>query len=170
MLLGITGITLFSNCMLAALEVGSPGRTSLYQSLSPLLIAVFSVLFLKERFSLKQYSGLIIAFLGVIILMSKGDPLALFTQGQNALTIGEYYMIIGILFWSFYTIFSRIVLAQMMPLMVVTYACLWGTLFCFIGMVLWGDQHISFEMTPRIVSALIYMSLFATRALLCLDV
>ncbi len=39
----------------------------------PIVISIFSVLFLKEKFSLKTFSGLIISFAGIVVIATRGN-------------------------------------------------------------------------------------------------
>ncbi|MEJ2042244.1 MAG: DMT family transporter [Reinekea sp.] len=69
----LIGMALFEPCLyflfeVQALQYTSAGQAGMITALLPLLVAATAFYFLKERNTLRQWSGLIIAVLGVIVM------------------------------------------------------------------------------------------------------
>lgn len=58
-------------CYFRALKLGEASKVAPVDKLSLLLVAIFAVLFLGERPSLKEWSGILLVGLGVVILAWK---------------------------------------------------------------------------------------------------
>jgi drug/metabolite transporter (DMT)-like permease len=121
--LGMTGIALYNLCFLAALERMPASRTALFVAMQPAITGLAAALLFGERLTPKKIIGIAIALSGAIIVISKGNPLALF---DDAFGLGELFMLCGVLGWTAYTLISRANLDGLSPLATTTWAALWG--------------------------------------------
>lgn len=122
--LGATGILAYNLFFFGALARLPASRTSLIVALNPVVtIAAASVLF-GERLSRLRWAGAMLALLGVWIVVTQGDLLAV-TGG--AIGAGELMMFGAVCAWAAYTLIGRSVLTGLTPLAASAYAALFGT-------------------------------------------
>lgn len=103
-LLGSLGIAGYGFMFYEALSQTTPMNASLINAFNPALIAIASVFFLRERLKLAAFIGIIIAFCGVVWVLTGGHPAVLFAQKLNT---GDIWMLGVIACWAAYTIVAR---------------------------------------------------------------
>jgi drug/metabolite transporter (DMT)-like permease len=99
--LGLVAFCLFSYQALAhttALNAALVGATN------PVLIAVVAALLVRERIRRTSSLGLVISLLGVLLILTNGRILEVFTTEYN---IGGLYMLGAVAVWTAYTILGR---------------------------------------------------------------
>ena len=94
---------------------------------TPVFIAILGWLVLKEKFSLVRIAGIVLAALGVLIVVSKGDVGALVTGREG--TIGDLLIFISAINWAVYTVLSRRELGRHPAARMMFYVMLFGWLF-----------------------------------------
>lgn len=99
--LGMLGYTLF---LYAALQFTDALNASLINAFNPVLITLAAVLFLRERLSGLAIAGILLGLVGVLIVLSDGDPSRLLGGGFGT---GDLLMIGAIVVWTAYTIVGR---------------------------------------------------------------
>lgn len=82
---------------------------------TPVFIAVASRLFLKEDLNLRKIAGIITAFIGVILLISKGN----FGNLGWMQSIGDWIILFTSITWTIYTILTRKLTSRYNPLAVI---------------------------------------------------
>lgn len=78
-------------------------KSSLLINLSAVWVAVLSWLILKERFSKKKTSGIVLGIIGVFFVTTNLNPLEL-TQGM---ILGDGLVFLGGITWSFFMIYNK---------------------------------------------------------------
>jgi len=131
--LGFTGIFLYNICFFGALARVPAGRTSLFVSLTPIVTAILAGLIFSERLGLRRWMGIVIALLGAIVVITRGDLLGGITDIGQSLGLGELMMLGAVLSWATYTLISRKALETLSPIAATTYGTLWGFVFLSIG-------------------------------------
>ncbi len=131
--LGLTGISIYNVFFLAALERMPAGKTALLVAMSPILTGISVTIILKERLGWHRWGGLILAFIGVITIVTKGDVLHATQSIMSAFGWGEFFMMTAIVSWVAYTLISRFALKGLSPIAATTYATLFGAVFLLIG-------------------------------------
>lgn len=99
--LGLTGYTLF---LYTALGLTGAVTASVISAINPATIALAAAIFLHERLRGVQIVGLVVAFLGVTVVLTGGDVLAVLRQGFR---IGDLLVVGAVIVWSAYVIVSR---------------------------------------------------------------
>jgi len=122
--LGATGVLAYNLFFLGALSRMPASRTSLIVALNPAVTIAAAALLFGERLSPWRWGGVGLALLGVWIVVSRGQPLAV---GSNALGAGEWMMFGAVCAWAAYTLIGRSVLRGLSPLAATTWAALFGT-------------------------------------------
>jgi drug/metabolite transporter (DMT)-like permease len=95
---------------------------ALLQGFIPVCIAVLAAIFLKEKLSVKQITGIIVSVTGVILIgfLSHSE-----SDAGNSIT-GNLLMIIAVIGWGVYTIISKKV-ADRDPLLITSLSTLVGS-------------------------------------------
>lgn len=133
--LGFTGIFLYNICFFGALARVPAGRTSLFVSLTPIVTAILAGLIFSERLGLRRWIGIVVALLGAIVVITRGDLIGGIADISQSLGLGELMMLGAVLSWATCTLISRKVLETLSPIVTTTYSTLWGFVFLSIGAV-----------------------------------
>ena len=127
--MGITGIFLFNYLIYAGVKESSATNMSLFGALNPVATAFLAAIFLHERLTRAQMAGIAIAFLGVAIVITKGDLTVLAGIQFNH---GDILLVLAPISWAVYSIFGRKVMRDFSALGATAWAGLVGTLLLFI--------------------------------------
>lgn len=104
-LLGFLGISFHQWLQSNGLQTSQATTTAWIVSTAPVFIALLAWLFLKEKLSRIQISGIALAMLGVLVVVSKGDLASL--TGGNFGSIGDILILISAVNWAVFSILSR---------------------------------------------------------------
>ncbi len=154
---GVFFAALFQNI---GLQYTTATVAALISILEPVLVAVFCVVFLRERLKCRAVCGLALALLGGWVLATNGQlPSKELLDGGVK---GNLFVVLSLVSYAAYTIFSKRLLESDSPLSAVTISS-------FLGMIMLALVAWIFEPMPawsRISSgawlALIYMGVFPT--------
>ena len=127
-ILGFTGIFLYNICFFGALARVPAGRTSLFVSLTPIVTAVLAGLIFSERLGVRRWAGILVALIGAIVVITRGDLIGGITDISQSLGLGELMMLGAVFSWAAYTLISRKALetlSPMLPLLTVLYGALY---------------------------------------------
>jgi drug/metabolite transporter (DMT)-like permease len=160
--LGFTGIFLYNICFFGALARVPAGRTSLFVSLTPIVTAILAGLIYGERLGLRRWMGIVVALLGAIVVIARGDLLGGITDIRQSLGLGELMMLGAVLSWATYTLISRKALETLSPIAATTYGTLWGFVFLSIGAI--GEfREIDWMLLDwRVWTSVFYLGAFGT--------
>ena len=160
--LGFTGIFLYNICFFGALARVPAGRTSLFVSLTPIVTAILAGIIYSERLGLRRWMGIVVALLGAIVVITRGDLLGGIADISQSLGLGELMMLGAVLSWATYTLISRKVLETLSPIAATTYGTLWGFVFLSIGAI--GEfREIDWMLLGwRVWTSVFYLGAFGT--------
>ena len=122
--LGAMGITLYQFLFTYALKYTSAVNVGILINMSPIYGGFLSALLGYERFARKRIVAIIVGFLGVFILMTKGDWRIILTGDIR----GNSLALLASLAWGLYTILSKPLLDKHSPLKVTAYSMLAGSI------------------------------------------
>ena len=94
------------------LKYTTASKTGWMITITPLVTAVLSALFLRERLSFWQWGGIAVATLGVVLLIGNGD----FSSLANFANIGDWLVLLSAHTWAVYSILSRRLIPERAPL------------------------------------------------------
>jgi drug/metabolite transporter (DMT)-like permease len=101
-----TGVSLYMFFLYSAIEIIGPSIPSLYDSLvSPVIIAIFSIIFYQEKMNKLKTIGFILASIGSFLLITGGDFNTL--KVENPSFIGYMLLLITPLLWASYSMIIR---------------------------------------------------------------
>lgn len=102
-LLGLLGISINQAAYMIGLKYTTSANGAVLYAMTPLVVLLFSVLFLRiEEFTFGKISGIAVALVGVsIVLFARGVSL------NDELMRGNLIMLLGVLSWSLYIALSK---------------------------------------------------------------
>lgn len=102
--LSLFGITAFNTMIYIALQDTSALNSLLLQSFLPVVVALMSFLFLKERLTKLQIVGMLISLCGTLVLVAKGELAIMSDAGFNR---GDLWVITAVVCYAAYTILLK---------------------------------------------------------------
>jgi drug/metabolite transporter (DMT)-like permease len=121
--LGLTGVFLYNAIFFAGLKLTTATNGALIVAINPLLTAILSALWLRERVSATQAAGLILSLFGVAIVIAKGSLGVIASLSFNR---GDLIMLGAPLCWALYSILGKKALSRFTPLAATAYASVSG--------------------------------------------
>jgi drug/metabolite transporter (DMT)-like permease len=104
-LLGFLGITFHQWLQSNALQTSEAGTTAWIVSTTPVFMAVLGWFLLKERLGWTKNLGILLAFVGVLIVISKGNLGSLSVAKFGA--AGDVLILISAINWAVFSVLSR---------------------------------------------------------------
>ena len=157
--LGLTGIAGFNFFFFMGLKYITASRASIIVSLNPSLIIILSTLMLKEKFTMYKFTGIILSLVGAIIVISKGNLQELFSK---KIGYGELILLGCVICWAIFSVVGKITMKQLKPIIVITYACLAGTLILLIPAVMEGELSHFLHYDLAVWPSIFVLSFFGT--------
>lgn len=126
-LTGFLGITFHQWLQSTALQTTEAATSAWIVSTSPIFMALFGWVLLRERFNPTMLLGLVLATIGLVGVVSKGD------WGQFALgkfgSWGDFLMLISAANWAVFSALSKPGLQKYPPTQMIFLVMAWGWLF-----------------------------------------
>lgn len=123
--LGLTGVFLYNAIFFTGLKFTTATNGALIVAINPMLTAVLSAVWLREKVTPTQAAGLLLSLCGVAVVIAKGSLAVITTLSFNG---GDIIMVGAPLCWALYSILGKKVLAHFTPLAATAYASLFGAL------------------------------------------
>ncbi len=127
--LGMTGVFAYNVLFFKGLKIINAGRAGLIIAMVPILIAILSSYFFKEKLTMVKITGIIISVTGASIVISRGNPLDIL---NGSLGRGELYIFCCVLSWVAYSLIGKATMADLPPLVLVTYSSIIGAVGLFV--------------------------------------
>jgi len=131
--LAVTGIVGYNFFFFSGMKLIAASRASIIVALNPSFIAILSTLIFKEKFNKFKFIGIILSLIGALTVISKGNFRTIF---QGNIGRGELLILGCVICWSFFTLAGKIAMKDLNPIIVITYACLVGTIILIIPAIL----------------------------------
>ena len=125
LLLGLFGIVGYHYFFFLSLRYTEVANTAIINALSPVLTGVAAALLIKERLSRRNYAGLALAFLGVLVLLSNGSIETILAVRFNK---GDLLMLLSVISWVVYALLIKSMLDRYSGFTLTFYATLFGVL------------------------------------------
>lgn len=129
LVLGLFGVFLYNAFFLHGLQHIDAARGAMMVALNPVLILLASVALGQERLSLSKLCGISLALAGSVLVISRGDPVAVWVDSGARSGVGEALILGCSVAWTIYTLVGRHATQTMSSLAVNTWACGLGCLF-----------------------------------------
>ena len=127
-ILGLTGVTLLYIFQFIGISYTTASTSAVLINTNVIFIAILSVIFLKEKFSLKKTAGVAISFFGVVVVILAQISNENITLSDTFL-IGCIFVILSATCWAIYSIVGKKLLNKYDSFTVTTYAFALGTIF-----------------------------------------
>nr|WP_239559196.1 DMT family transporter [Sporohalobacter salinus] len=159
LILGFSGIMGYNFFFFSGLKIISASRASMIISCNPVIIAGFSSLLFNEKFTKYKLTGILISLIGALIVISRGNPLIIL---QGNIGLGELYILGCVGCWVIFTLTGKIAMNKLPPLIVITYACIIGSIILLIPGYFEGELHhlIRFNLTKWL--SVLFLGFFGT--------
>ena len=102
--MGLCGFTTFNSFYYISAHHTVAINLGIVQSTTPAFIMIISMFWLKTRINLKQVTGLLITFIGVLIVISNGNLASVLTLKLNN---GDLLLIVACIFYAIYAVGLR---------------------------------------------------------------
>jgi drug/metabolite transporter (DMT)-like permease len=127
--LGFLAIPCNQGLLFYGLQFTTPGHAALMYGLTPVLVYLFAIPLLKEKFRISKMLGIILAFAGVVIVLSDRQITI-----EPEFVKGDLIIFAGVIAWALYTVFGKSLVAKLGSILAITYTMTFGTiLFVPIG-------------------------------------
>ncbi len=155
LLLGGTIFTVHVLVQITGLSTTTATNTGWLISVSPLVLAVLSYVFLGERIGWGAAAGIAVATAGILLLVSRGR---LGDLGWLRST-GDWLVLASAHTWAFYTVATRDLVRRRHPLAVTFGILLIATVYSVVLAIMYGDFTGVRSLSPRGISALLYLAI-----------
>jgi drug/metabolite transporter (DMT)-like permease len=118
-----------------------------------------SALFFRQRLDAEKVAGIFLCLTGATIVISRGDPLSIFTGGVGW---GDVYLLGCVASWVAYSLIGKVVMKDFSPLAAVTYSCLIGTAALLVPACLEGLSGRIGSFCPEDCIGILYLGFFGT--------
>ncbi len=159
LLMGFTGIFIFNPLLYLGLHFTTSINATIFNSLSPLSVALLSHLWLKEELNKTKITGLFICILGIIFIASRASLSVLWGLEFNP---GDIIIFFNTIVWAIYTVLIKKTSKLLNPQETTTLSILAGLLFLIPASLI---EHIWLPLPPITLNAslaFIYLGLFPT--------
>jgi len=111
--LGLIGVTGFSALSYTGLSYTTSINGSLLNSAAPVFLLLFSAFGFGDRIGWAEALGVAVSLAGVLVIVSRGDPVALAALAVN---IGDLWVLAAVLLWAVYTVLLKRWKTSLLPL------------------------------------------------------
>lgn len=117
-ILALTGVTLIYIFQYYSMKYTSASTGSIVMNTTVIFMAIFSAIILKEKIGARKILGILLAFFGLFITLSK-NSLEIFRFNSQEL-LGDVLMIGSAICWAIYSIYSKKTLQSYSPMVSTT--------------------------------------------------
>ncbi len=155
----LAGVTGFNSFVYHAVQHTTAIHTTLIVSAIPAASVVAAWLVFRETVSLRTALGMLVAFVGVVVVISNGDVAVLSTLAFN---VGDLIALLAVVAWTVYSVGLRAMPRGLNPMGLLLGVMIVGWLFLipFYGYELANVQRAAF--TVGNVAGVVYLGVFAS--------
>jgi drug/metabolite transporter (DMT)-like permease len=158
--LGFLGITLHQWLQSSGLVTSEASTTAWLVSTTPIFMALLGWIFFKEKLTLPVISGIFLATIGVLFVVSKGRFSSILSGNFGA--PGDLLIILSAPNWALFSVMSRPILEKYSPLKVTFYVLLFGWLFTSVQFFASGNWQEIRQLTTTGWSSILFLGVFCS--------
>ncbi|MGJ3251703.1 MAG: DMT family transporter [Elainellaceae cyanobacterium] len=125
LLLGLFGVVGYHYFFFSSLRHTAVANTAIINATNPILTGFLAAIFIRERLTLKNYLGVIMSCLGVLVLLTQGDIKNLIHLDLN---IGDLLMLFAVLSWIMYALIIKQLFRKYSGFTITYYSAVFGVL------------------------------------------
>jgi drug/metabolite transporter (DMT)-like permease len=161
LLLSVMSTALYNSLTYWALHYTTATNTTLLNSTIPIWVMVASWILLRHLPSARPMLGFLLSLAGVLCIVARGNPGALFTLTPNA---GDLIMLLALFLWGFYAVLLRFRPVELSPLGYVCVTGLIGTLIATPFYLIERTWSAAPDLSWQALAAIGYFALFSSLA------
>lgn len=154
---GIIGMFGYHVFFFSSLKYTTAINASIIGATNPIITTILTIMFLKDKINTKRAFGILLSFIGVFLTITNAN---LNTITSLSLNKGDLLMLIAVLMWSSYSVFSKKVMPRYTPLILTFYSFLFCTIFLIPFVVYETPWKWLANVPSYSFMAVIYMSIF----------
>ena len=155
--LAILSVTSFNTFIYHALQTTTVANTVLVNSTIPIFIVLVAWLGFNDRITTRQTIGVIVSFIGLVWIVSRGQPAVLLDLKFSK---GDLWTLTAALCWAFYTVLLRKRPANLDPLPFLATIIGIGLVFLFPFYIWEIRSGATFQLSPAVAASFGYVALF----------
>lgn len=128
-----SGMLLYSGTSVSAMQFVSTSKAAISGTLNSVVPMLAAAWVFKEHLNAKILLGIIIAIFGSLIAISHGDLVSIMSGGMG---LGEYLLLISVIFWTGYGLIGRIVLRRTSPVIATFATSFLGSIMLIIASII----------------------------------
>lgn len=156
-LFGVLGVAGFSTLIYTGLATTTATNGVLLNTTSPVLIVLISRFLLREPISRLQGLGVAVAFLGVIVIVTRGEAAVLSGLHPHS---GDVIVLTGVLCWALYTVLLRLRPQELSPLPFLFATVSMGVMMILPFFLRERGGGAAVTLTPGILTGIAYLAVF----------
>lgn len=159
-LLALVGVSAHTLLQAYGLLYTTAVNTGWLIAIMPICIAIAARFYLGEPITLRKIGGILVGFLGVALIISKGMfSLSLFHLGS---TFGDFLILISALTWTAFTVGGRGFLSRFSPLAAITPIIILGSFITFpFTLMKWEWNHL-FQLSWAAWVSVLFLGIFCS--------
>lgn len=156
-LLALLSVTNFSIFLYVALNTSTVTNASLINSMTPILIVLFSWVGFKRKITLVQGIGIAVSLTGLVFIVLKGDLPALLAVRFST---GDLWTLSAAASWATYTVLAKRYPVALSPTSFLTMIVIFGVAFIFPAYLWELGTGAQANFTPAAMGSIFYIALF----------
>lgn len=158
--LGVVGVALFNIFQNIGIGLTSSGIASLLVASNPVFILILSASFLGEKITKSKVAGIVLGFVGIIIVTFLGKNMALLLRSGSFW--GNILALLSAVCWAVYSVMNKSALKRYSPLILTALAYVFGSLILFFFCFTFEDVSLIFQWSLSSWLILLYLGILAS--------
>jgi len=158
--LGVVGVALFNIFQNIGIGLTSSGIASLLVASNPVFILILAASFLGEKITKSKASGIVLGFVGIIIVTFLGKNMALLLRSGSFW--GNILALLSAVCWAVYSVMNKSALKRYSPLILTALAYVFGSLILFFFCFTFEDVSLIFQLSLSSWLILLYLGILAS--------
>lgn len=160
LILGTIGIALFNIFQNVGVKYTSSALAGILININPVFILILSGLFLQEVVTGNKVMGIVIGFMGVVVILFVGQNISEIIKSQTFL--GNLLVIGSALSWAFYSVMNKNISSKYSPLHLTAMAYIFGSILLFLIAILFEKVSNLFLFSVKSWFILLYLGIVAS--------
>jgi len=158
--LGVVGVALFNIFQNIGIGLTSSGIASLLVASNPVFILILGASFLGEKITKSKAAGIVLGFVGIIIVTFLGKNMALLLRSGSFW--GNILVLLSAVCWAVYSVMNKSALKRYSPLILTALAYVFGSLILFFFCFTFEDVSLIFQWSLSSWLILLYLGILAS--------